>query len=113
MALDDGFADFGDAGDGGVAGEVVLDGLDGGVFDVAGRGEVRLAGAEVGEVDALGLHLERLGGDGHGRGDFDAVDAVGEELCGGCAHESSLADVGRGRKGRRREFKGVCPACCS
>ena len=96
VALDDGAANVWDAGHDGVAGEVGLDGGDGRVLDVAGRGEMRLAGAEVDEVDALGAELGSLCGDGHGGGDFNAADTVGEDF-GGCGdgHNSSIfADFG-------------------
>jgi hypothetical protein len=80
MALDDGLAHVGNAGHDGIAGEVGLDGGDGGVLDVARRGEVGLARAEIDEVGALGAQLGGLGGHGHGRGDFDAADALGKDF---------------------------------
>ena len=62
VALDDGLAHVGNAGHDGVAGEVGFDGGDGGVFDVARRGKMRLAGAEIDQVGALGAQFGGLGG---------------------------------------------------
>ena len=50
VALDDGLANLGDAGDDGVAREVGFNGGDGRVLDVARRGEMRLAGAEIDQL---------------------------------------------------------------
>ena len=80
MALDDGLAHVGDAGDDRVAREVGLDGGDGRVLDVARGGEVRLAGAEIHQVGALGAQLGGLRGHGHGCGDLDPADAAGKDL---------------------------------
>ena len=81
VALHDGLAHVGNAGHDGVAGEVGFDGGDGRVLDVARRGEMRLAGAEIHQVDALGAQFGGLGGDSHGCGNLDAADAVGKDLC--------------------------------
>jgi len=56
---------------------VLLDGLDSGFLDVVRSREVRLAGAEVGDVHTFGFQL--FGGidDRGGGGNLDAVDAVG------------------------------------
>ena len=82
VALDDGLAHVGNAGHDGVTGEIGLDGGDGGVFDVARGGKVRLAGAEIHQVGALGAQFGGLGGHGHGCGDFNAADAIGKDLRG-------------------------------
>ena len=80
MALDDGFAHVGNARHDGVAGEVGLDGGDGGVLDVPRSGEVRLAGPEIHQVGALSAQFRRLGGHGHGRGYFNAANAIGKDF---------------------------------
>src|SRR5437763_13816396 len=61
VPLGDGLAQLGGAGGGGVARVAGLGGAGGGGADVLGGGEVRLAEAEVEDVDALGLHLLGLG----------------------------------------------------
>ena len=97
VALDDGFAHLGDAGDDGVAREVLVDGLDGGVLDVARRGEVGLAGSEVDQLGALCAQSGGFRGDGHGGGDFDASDAIGENFgSSGCSRhgDSIFSDFG-------------------
>ncbi len=66
VTLDDGLAHFGNAGDDGVAREVLVDGLDGRVLDVARRGEVGLACSEVDQLRALGAQLGGFRGHGHG-----------------------------------------------
>ncbi len=73
-------AHVGNAGHHGVAGEVGVDGGDGGVLDVARSGEVRLAGAEIDQVGALGAQFGGLSGHGHGCGNLNAADAVGKNL---------------------------------
>ena len=60
----DGCAQFGDAGGGGVFGEAGGQRLGAGVFDVLRGVEVRLAGAEADDVQAVGLHLLGLGVNG-------------------------------------------------
>ena len=94
MAVDDGFADVRDAGDNGIAGEVGLDGRYGRVLDMAGRGKMRFAGAEIDQVDAFGAELGGFSGDRHGGGDFNAADAVGEDLrrTGDCHGPSIFTD---------------------
>ena len=82
VALDDGLAHVGNARHDGVAGEVGLDGGDGGVLDVARSGEVGLAGAEIHQVGALGAQFGGLGGHGHGCGNFDPANAIGKDFCG-------------------------------
>src|SRR5256884_3734795 len=57
---------------------VFFDGPDGGSLDVIRRGEVWLAGTEVGDVHALGLQLVGFRDDGCRWRDLDTVDAVGE-----------------------------------
>ena len=54
VALHDCLAHLGNAGDHGVTGKVGLNGVDRRVLDVAGRGEMRLAGPEIHQVRALG-----------------------------------------------------------
>jgi hypothetical protein len=103
VALDDGLAHVGNAGNDGVAGEVGFDGGDGRVLDVARRGEMGLAGAEVDQVGALGAQLGGLGGHGHGCGDFNAADAVGEDLAG--AETVMKARI-------RTEFQVSLSICC-
>ena len=103
VPLDDGFAHVGDAGNDGVAREVGLDGDDGSVLNMARRGKVRFARTEVDEVDALGAQFGGLGGDGHGSGDFNAADAIGEDFGGSDdGHDVSiLADFwGWGKPGK-------------
>ena len=73
-ALGDGLAQGEDAVAIGVSCEVVADGLDPGLLDVLGRREIRLADAEVDDVDALGLHGLGLGRDLQGGGGADALD---------------------------------------
>ncbi len=57
VLVGDGRAQFGDAGGGGVFGEAGGQRLGAGVLDVLRRVEVRLAGAEADDVQAVGLHL--------------------------------------------------------
>jgi hypothetical protein len=57
VAVDDGLTDLWNARDGGVAGEILLDGVDRGILDVLRGGEVRFPCAKVGQVNPLGLHL--------------------------------------------------------
>ena len=64
----------------GVAGEVGLDRGNGGVLDVPRSGEVRLAGPEIHQVDALGAQFSRLGGHGHGRGHLDPANTIGKHF---------------------------------
>ena len=69
--LADGLAQLHGAHAGGIAGIVVADGLDTGLLDVVGGGEIGLARAEADDVLALGLHLLEHGVDGHGAGGLD------------------------------------------
>ena len=55
--------------------EIILDGGDGGILDVLRRGEMRFAGAEIHDVDALLAQLVGFGNHGHGGGRLDAVDS--------------------------------------
>ena len=69
----DRFFKFRNAGHRRVAGEAVLDGLDGGGLDVFRGVEIRLAGAEIDDIDAGGLHGLGLGGNGQGGRGFDLL----------------------------------------
>ena len=60
-----------------VLGEIGVDGGDGGRLDVVGRREIRLAGAEIHDVDAFAAEAVGFGGDFHGGGFADARDALG------------------------------------
>ena len=82
MALHDRLANVGNAGHHGVAGEIGLDGGDGRVLDMARGGEVRLAGAEIHQVGALGAQFGGLSGYGHGCGNLDPADPVGKNFGG-------------------------------
>ena len=94
VAIDDGLAYFGDSGDSRVAGEVLLDGIDGRVLDVARSRKVRLACAEVRQVHAFRLQLQGRCGYGHRGRDFNPVDPVRQHLCRRrCAHAYSLSDL--------------------
>ena len=53
VLLDDGLPQFFDAADGRVFREAAFDGANAGVPDVFGRGKIRLARAQVHDVDAL------------------------------------------------------------
>jgi hypothetical protein len=64
VALDNGVAEFVGAADGGVFAEVGFDGGDGSIFDVTRRLEVRLACAEVDDVNSLLGELIGFGDDG-------------------------------------------------
>lgn len=64
--VSDGLAEFGNAAAGGVLGEAVIDGFDGGVLDVLGGIEIGFARAEANDVLTLGFHLLGLGVDGQG-----------------------------------------------
>ncbi len=91
VALDDGFAHVGNARNHGVAGEIGLDGGNGGVLDVPRGGEVRLAGPEIHQVGALSAQFGRLGGHSHGRGYFDPANAIGKDFCWSCnGHNTSI-----------------------
>ena len=82
VALDDGLAQLRNAADRGVAREVAFDGGDGGVLDVTRRGKVRFARSKIHQVDTLGTQLGCLCSHGHGRGNFNPVDAIGEDFLG-------------------------------
>ena len=76
MPVADGFLELGDAAGGGVLGEVFIQGADGGLLDVVGRGEVGLTGAEGYDVNSFGFELGGLGGYGHGGGFADVRNSV-------------------------------------
>jgi hypothetical protein len=80
VPLNDGFTHIRNAGHNGVAREIGLNGHDGGVFDVTGRGEMRLTGPEIHQIDALGAQFRCLSSDSHGCGNFDTADAFGKDL---------------------------------
>ena len=61
-----------------VLGAIFFERLDDGALDVLGRGEIRLAGAEVRDIHALGLQFFGFLQHHHGRRDADAIDAIGE-----------------------------------
>src|SRR6185312_15530902 len=91
VPLHDGLANLRNARNGRVAGEVGVNGLNGGVLDVTRRGEVGLAGAETDEVHTFGAQPRGLGGYGHGGRDFNASNAVGEDAGGSCCtHGASI-----------------------
>jgi len=68
----DGLLQLGHAVGVGVFGLAAMDRVDRGLFDVLGRVEVRLAGAEADHVSALGFELPGLGGHGDGGRGLDA-----------------------------------------
>ncbi len=72
--LGDGLAEGGDAVVLRVFREIVPDGLDPGVLDVLRRREIRLADAQVDDVEALGLHGLGLGRDLERGGGADSLD---------------------------------------
>jgi hypothetical protein len=74
VALADGLAEFLDAGHGGVAGEVGVQGGDGGAFDVIGRGKVGFAHAKVHDIEAGAAEAFGFGGNLGGGGDADQRD---------------------------------------
>jgi len=82
MAIDDGLAHVRNARHDGVAGEIGINGRDGRVFDVARRGKMGLACAEIHQVQTLRAQLGGLSGHSHGCGNFNAADPVGEDFCG-------------------------------
>ncbi len=91
VALDNGFTHIRNTRNDGVTSEVGLDGDDGRILDVARRGEMRLARAEIDQVGALGAEFGGLGGYGHGGRNFNAADTVGEGLDGGNdGHNASI-----------------------
>jgi hypothetical protein len=57
VAVGDRIAQFWGAGNGGVLGEITLDGRDGGVLDVLRGGKMRLSRAEIDHVDSLRAQL--------------------------------------------------------
>ena len=69
--LADGLAQLHGAHTGGIAGIVVLDGPDTGLFNVVRGGEIGLARAEADDILALRLHLLEHGINGHGAGGLD------------------------------------------
>ena len=108
VAVDNGLANVGNSGNHGVAGEVSLDGDNGGVLDMARRGEMGFARTEIDEVDALSAKLGGFGGNGHGGGNFNASDAVCKDFGGsGNSHDVILADFGRWGNPRFSETTGA------
>ena len=104
MALDDRFADLGDASDDRIAREVRFNSGNGCVLDVARRGEMWFAGAEIDEFRALGAQLRGGGGNGHGGGDFDPADALTE------LRRSGRRGAGKGGGGAHAiQFTGCAP----
>jgi hypothetical protein len=95
---DDGALEFRRAVHGGVLGEAVADGGDGGLFDVIRGVEVRLAGAKADHVLAGGAQLLGAGGDGEGRRRLDGLHAGGK-LDG---HRCSVGLIGAESLGRFR-----------
>src|SRR5579863_5787554 len=81
MAVHDGIPQIYRAGHGRVLGEIAVNGADGRILDVFRRGEVRLAGAEVHDVNALGAEFFGFRYHRHGGGGLDPVDAFGEFHC--------------------------------
>ena len=75
VAVDDRILQFKRAADGGVLRKIGIDRGDGGVFHMLRRGEVRLTGGEVDDVDALLAQLVGFGRGGHGGRRLDPVDA--------------------------------------
>ena len=67
-----------DARDWSVLGAVFFERLHDGALDVIGRGEIGFAGAEVGDVHALGFQLFGFLQHDHCGRDVDAIDAIGE-----------------------------------
>ena len=63
--------------------QALADGADAGLLDIVGRVEIGLARAQADHVAPRGLHFQRLGGDGHGGGRLDALQALGEKGHGG------------------------------
>ncbi len=99
VALNNRLAHLRNAAHDGVARKVRLNRGDGGVFNVARRGKVRLARAKIDKMRALRAQLGRLRGNSHGGGNFNAVDAVGEDfLVGGNSHASSLSELAKRAK---------------
>ena len=73
-----GSAQLGNARNRGVAGEALLHGHTGGLTDMLGSAEVRLADGQADDLPAGGAQFLRLGVDGQGRGRLDAGDALGQ-----------------------------------
>ena len=93
VALDDGVAQFGRAAYRRVLGEVVADGGDGRFLDVLGRGEMRLSRAQIDQVRAGRAKFIGFSGYRQSRGNFDALDPVGEKrskLSSGSRHGLAL-----------------------
>src|ERR1700676_1322649 len=73
MAIDNSIAQFGGSTDGGIFREVVLDGGNGGVFNMLWRREMRLAGSEVHYVNALLAQFIGFSYNRHGCRRLDAI----------------------------------------
>ena len=72
-----------------VLAEIALDGINGGIFYVLRRREVRLTRAEVHNIYSLLTQLVSFGDNGHGGGRFDSVDSLGKfEFGGRCCNWS-------------------------
>ena len=91
MAVHDGVAQLRRSADRRVLREIILDGGDGGVFDVLRRGKMRLARAEIHDVNALLAQLVGFGDHCHGGRGLDAVDAFRKFDCRGCFRNWSHA----------------------
>ena len=61
----------------GVLGEVLIDGVDGGLLDVLGRRKIRLAGSEIDHVIAFAAQTVGVGRDFHGGRRADQRDSFG------------------------------------
>lgn len=72
-----GLAQIGNAGHGGVAAEIGVNGALGRVADMPGRGEIRFAHGQAGHVHALRLELQGPAVDTEGQRRFDAAQAFG------------------------------------
>ena len=72
-----------------VLAEIALDGINGGIFYVLRRREVRLTRAEVHNIYSLLTQLVSFGDNGHGGGRLDPVDSLGKfEFGGRCCNWS-------------------------
>ncbi len=77
MPLANRFAQFRRSAGVGVLGEVGIDRVDGGLLDVGGRREIRLASAEIDDVDAFAAQAVRIGRDLHRGRNTDRGDTFG------------------------------------
>ncbi len=81
MALQDRVLQLHRAADGGIAGEVAVDGGNGGIFNVLRSRKVRLAHAHVNHVDARLPQLVGFGDHGHSGRGLNAVDTLCNFQC--------------------------------